>query len=653
MSEQRVYAHKWYSQPERSIVVGDRRLRRAETVDPIRSRPHLASGNLLTSKSTSAKYKRLKHVSRRHNSPNASIGHKGQQQAVQDSEILGSSSHTSCNLQESTSFDNGSRPVEASSPQIVSRIDSANTTESHIVKPVLSSENIRVGNSFFYPNMLDVFLDTIRSSDTNLPTRTFTIDALRERSCYSSNQALTGTTTSYPHSLSMPRSSGGLYELPADTGRSLTSIAPSSTSRINRVSHEPVVAYPTTKSMLGLPITLAHHQTRSQGEKASRQDKRPVQESSNATQTILPRHKKMSLTNPVTDSFHTGMISEVTGVDEIDVATISCTTQPSEQFLLRPKKVVKDGQRHLLATEKALHMHDEPAVQGANRDNFYTPENQDFYANGPYEKLERRYQEIRLLRVYPKRACSEHYKIHPQWNSACISKLDSACDVLACEMEETSLTRISDNYVTLSYRAGDPKQTAVILVNGLPFKAFANLEHAIEQAEAHWSREHPERGPLLLWADQICINQSDNQERSEQVQMMRDIYRRSSETYICLSDPTRGDHLSWVPLTLPSINNDFVSSQPPDIVIKMKQILLDLLMGQDKGAMLRTILASQSSRDGQPPRNSFNNITTSGFTASSFGGSQSSLFTQGSQQQSADRFQSSIVAFVANKWWQR
>ena len=46
----------------------------------------------------------------------------------------------------------------------------------------------------------------------------------------------------------------------------------------------------------------------------------------------------------------------------------------------------------------------------------------------------------------------------------------------------------------------------------------------------------PEDQPLTIWIDQVCINQDDFDERSQQVMLMRDIYTRSQQVYIWLGE---------------------------------------------------------------------------------------------------------------------
>jgi hypothetical protein len=104
-----------------------------------------------------------------------------------------------------------------------------------------------------------------------------------------------------------------------------------------------------------------------------------------------------------------------------------------------------------------------------------------------------------------------------------------------CELlDKIPLARIHGRYFTISYCAGRPTDARKILVNGLMFNAFANLEHAIECTLKDWIKKSPEE-ELLLWVDQICIDQSNPAERASQVGLMRDIYQHGEQVYVCLS----------------------------------------------------------------------------------------------------------------------
>ena len=266
-------------------------------------------------------------------------------------------------------------------------------------------------------------------------------------------------------------------------------------------------------------------------------------------------------------------------------------------------------------------------------DSFYTPANGRFYLARPYTELNQRLKEFRLLRVHPRKACWQHYRTHPSWDASHASGVDKDQGLLACEIEKTSLTRVGDNYITLSYCAGDPHKTGMILVDGIPFNAFANLEHAINRLSIHWTSTHPDGEPLLLWADQISINQSDKDERSQQVQIMREIYRRSSETYVCLSVPTIEDCLSWTPAILACSNRKGAMPSCREVhqgVILLQHLLLRLLGERGKvakscGTAPKPIAVDESvSCDGEP-----------------------------SVEVSITTFQTSLASFITNPWWRR
>ncbi|PQE08917.1 heterokaryon incompatibility protein [Rutstroemia sp. NJR-2017a WRK4] len=78
------------------------------------------------------------------------------------------------------------------------------------------------------------------------------------------------------------------------------------------------------------------------------------------------------------------------------------------------------------------------------------------------------------------------------------------------------------DYVALSYVWGDssPSAQRQIYVNGCPFAVTQNLEAALQQLRKHYRIKQGFR----IWADAICINQTDLAERGSQVAMMKRIY---------------------------------------------------------------------------------------------------------------------------------
>lgn len=162
-------------------------------------------------------------------------------------------------------------------------------------------------------------------------------------------------------------------------------------------------------------------------------------------------------------------------------------------------------------------------------DNFYTPQNRSFYANFEYPALNTDEHSIRLLRIRALKPCE-------------------ALDTLVnCEIvHDVSLKDFTGRFTTISYCAGDPSNTETITVNGIQFQAFANLAHALRQARYYW-KENQEDRELLLWVDQVCINQADSTERSYQVSIMGEIYAASEQVLICLSiERDRGGGIGWL-----------------------------------------------------------------------------------------------------------
>ena len=82
-------------------------------------------------------------------------------------------------------------------------------------------------------------------------------------------------------------------------------------------------------------------------------------------------------------------------------------------------------------------------------------------------------------------------------------------------------------YSALSYCWGDINDTVSIHFGGQDFKITRNLEAALRQLR----REHE---VVVVWADAICINQSDEAERSIQVGLMNQIYSMAEEVIVWL-----------------------------------------------------------------------------------------------------------------------
>ena len=106
-----------------------------------------------------------------------------------------------------------------------------------------------------------------------------------------------------------------------------------------------------------------------------------------------------------------------------------------------------------------------------------------------------------------------------------------SCRLLHCQRTP------SIPYVALSYVWGDSGFSNTLLVRGeptdedavMPYMITCSLYKALQSLR-------PLYEPLFVWADQICINQLDNAEKSYQVAHMSSIYRNASSVTIWLGD---------------------------------------------------------------------------------------------------------------------
>ena len=129
------------------------------------------------------------------------------------------------------------------------------------------------------------------------------------------------------------------------------------------------------------------------------------------------------------------------------------------------------------------------------------------------------------------------YKYAPLTEPDCIRliELQPALDGSApiqCKLIHVNLSRfgdddIFDHYMALSYVWGCPAKTRRVWINGTSLEITVNLFSGLRDIR-------DETRPLLLWADGICINQSDSNEKRLQIGIMGQIYSRALHTIIYL-----------------------------------------------------------------------------------------------------------------------
>ncbi|KAH8891552.1 hypothetical protein GQ53DRAFT_604942, partial [Thozetella sp. PMI_491] len=84
-------------------------------------------------------------------------------------------------------------------------------------------------------------------------------------------------------------------------------------------------------------------------------------------------------------------------------------------------------------------------------------------------------------------------------------------------------------FEALSYAWGLPTATRPTRADGKEFHVTVNLYAALRRLRMA-SRER------VVWIDQLCINQTDDQEKSQQVALMSRIYSAAQRVIVWLGD---------------------------------------------------------------------------------------------------------------------
>jgi hypothetical protein len=198
------------------------------------------------------------------------------------------------------------------------------------------------------------------------------------------------------------------------------------------------------------------------------------------------------------------------------------------QQLILPKVKVTMSQLQVDTIQTTTNtMTEQPAT-----DNFYTPKNYEYYKNHQFANL-RTGQDKNQFRLF---------KVNP------LKILEDGI-VKGELIDKLVLSEWHGKYHTVSYYAGNPKDTRLVYVDGFEFNAFANLHRTLLDACTFLAQPLISNGTQYIWADQICVDQSNNTERSHQVMLMRSIYK--NPRYCLVSFPGTDDEkllggLEWL-----------------------------------------------------------------------------------------------------------
>ena len=88
-------------------------------------------------------------------------------------------------------------------------------------------------------------------------------------------------------------------------------------------------------------------------------------------------------------------------------------------------------------------------------------------------------------------------------------------------------------YEALSYTWGLRGDSATVLCQGIPISIPSNLRDGLRMLRKPTSNR-------IVWADSLCINQNDNEEKNHQVALMGRIYQQASQVIVWLGTDPRG-----------------------------------------------------------------------------------------------------------------
>lgn len=112
----------------------------------------------------------------------------------------------------------------------------------------------------------------------------------------------------------------------------------------------------------------------------------------------------------------------------------------------------------------------------------------------------------------------QYVPLHQQKNEFRLVELQSFNDTLVARLRHYSF-QDPPPYLALSYHKGDPRSFVIMLLDGIEVPISPNLEKALREL---WPSKYH-----LIWADSLCIDQQDENEKAAQILRIRVIYREA------------------------------------------------------------------------------------------------------------------------------
>ena len=182
--------------------------------------------------------------------------------------------------------------------------------------------------------------------------------------------------------------------------------------------------------------------------------------------------------------------------------------------------------------------------------------------------------EFRLQRVSRKLPSGQYEDQGPEPDSSSHLTSGNAVD----ELEQVP-------YEALSYTWGKPIFRRTIHVHGSPIPITQNLFDAL----VHIRNEEARR---ILWVDALCINQSDNHEKSFQIPLMRHIYTNASQVLIWLGRGNKSSDRALQLINDITVQAKIIAREKAIPVMRfmtesgLQEELWDRLPSSDNGSML-------------------------------------------------------------------
>ena len=123
-------------------------------------------------------------------------------------------------------------------------------------------------------------------------------------------------------------------------------------------------------------------------------------------------------------------------------------------------------------------------------------------------------------------------------------------NLVECDIDQ------NPEYSAISYCWGGQQPTTPIICND----KLLLITETLALALSTFSKDIVE--PLRLWADAICINQSDNEEKNVQVGMMRDIFCKAKKVDVWLGVDSPEKHVKTTFRILDGLSNTIPRSGP-------------------------------------------------------------------------------------------